>query len=158
MDAVIDDLEPYPRSLARAVLDVFEVWLTGRATELAASAGVERGSINEAGLVAAAHRAWQQLSLDLVGLLATDVDEQRKNPLQVIREAALVMNDVLRTVGARPAVRDEFEVRAMPDDVFGIGPLAWRDLGDAVHEAGIEWGAWKAATVISRRRAEGKIE
>jgi hypothetical protein len=26
-----------------------------------------------------------------------------------------------------------------------------------VHEAGITWGAWKAATVLTRRRAEGKV-
>ena len=45
----------------------------------------------------------------------------------------------------------------MPDDVYAIGPLAWIDMGDDVHEAGISWGAWKAATVLTRRRAEGKV-
>jgi hypothetical protein len=30
-------------------------------------------------------------------------------------------------------------------------------MGDDVHEAGISWGAWKAATVLTRRRAEGKV-
>ena len=46
----------------------------------------------------------------------------------------------------------------MPDDVYAIGPLAWSDLGEEVHEAGITWGAWKAATVLVRRRAEGKVQ
>jgi hypothetical protein len=45
----------------------------------------------------------------------------------------------------------------MPDDMFALGPLTWRDLGDDVHDAGIEWGAWKAAMIISRRRDEGKL-
>lgn len=64
---------------------------------------------------------------------------------------------MLQTFGAEPARRDEYEVRAMPHDVFSIGPLTWRDLGEEVHDAGISWGAWKAATILTRRRADGSI-
>jgi len=64
---------------------------------------------------------------------------------------------LLIEAGIPPVRRDEFEVRSMPDDMFALGPLTWRDLGDDVHDAGIEWGAWKAAMIISRRRDEGKL-
>jgi len=36
--------------------------------------------------------------------------------------------------------------------------LTWRDLGEEVHDAGISWGAWKAATILTRRRADGSIQ
>jgi hypothetical protein len=45
----------------------------------------------------------------------------------------------------------------MPHDHYAVGPLTWKDLSEDVHDAGITWGAWKAATVLTRRRAEGKI-
>jgi hypothetical protein len=90
-------------------------------------------------------------------LLRTDVDAQRVNPLQVIREVTARAGEVLTGLGVPAAKRDEVEERAMPADLHGLGPLAWRDLGEEVHDAGILWGAWKAATVLTRRRAEGKI-
>ncbi len=105
-----------------------------------------------------ANNAQLLLTEQLSRLLATDVDEQRRNPLQVIRESTAPMNDVLRSFGVPEPHRDEFERRSMPTDVYAIGPLTWRDLGDDVHDAGIEWGAWKAATVLTRRRAEGKLD
>ena len=93
---------------------------------------------------------------DLGALLSTDVDAQRANPLHVLRSAAGVATAALRSAGVPPAPRDAVETEAMPDDDYAIGPLTWRDLSEDVHEAGITWGAWKAATIISRRRAEGR--
>ena len=60
----------------------------------------------------------------------------------------------LAVLGVPEPQRDEFERSAMPDDTYALGPVAWIDLGQEVHDAGIEWGAWKAAVIISRRRQE----
>ncbi|MEI8285987.1 MAG: hypothetical protein WCG15_01670, partial [Actinomycetes bacterium] len=82
---------------------------------------------------------------------------QRSNPLQVLRLSTVAANELLKNTAVQTPTRDEFEVSAMPHDEYAIGPLTWLDLGESVHEAGITWGAWKAATVLTRRRAEGKI-
>jgi hypothetical protein len=39
--------------------------------------------------------------------------------------------------------------------VFGLGPASWTDVDPELHEPGITWGAWKAMTVLRRRRDEG---
>jgi hypothetical protein len=103
-------------------------------------------------------QAAQWATDELAAFLAVDVDDQRTNPLHLLRSASRFATDLLDAAGAARPARDEFETRAMPGDVFAIGPLAWVDLGDDVHEAGINWGAWKAATVLTRRRAEGKLD
>lgn len=91
-------------------------------------------------------------------MLSTDVDEQRTNPLEVLRASTRFATSVLREAGVQAPQRDEFQQRLDPDDEYLLGPMSWMDLGEDVHEAGIEWGAWKAATVLTRRRAEGKLD
>jgi hypothetical protein len=73
-----------------------------------------------------------------------------------LRRSTSFATAVLQEAQIPPVHRDEFDKSALPDDVYAIGPLTWRDLSEEVHEVGITWGAWKAATVIQRRRAEGK--
>ena len=124
-------------------------FLTGRMNEL--SAGCE-GAREAAERAVAASCEWLR---DALGrLLTTDPDEQRANPLHVIRGAARFANAELAVLGVPEPQRDEFERSAMPDDTYALGPVAWIDLGQEVHDAGIEWGAWKAAVIISRRRQE----
>lgn len=151
-------LEEHPRALLDAVDASFARWLQGRVGHVISAAGLRLTEAESAGVSGAVAAAAASLRTELRGLLATDVDEQRQNPLHVLRAAAVTVNPFLRSLGVEPARRDEFETRAMPDDEFALGPLAWIDLGDAVHEAGITWGAWKAATVLMRRRAEGKVQ
>jgi hypothetical protein len=91
----------------------------------------------------------------LVDLLATDVDEQRTNPLSVFRDAVAGPTDVLRRLGVPPPVHDPFASRAFPDDVYRLGPATWSDIDPELHEPGLVWGAWKAMTVLRRRREEG---
>ncbi|MFM8826904.1 MAG: hypothetical protein ACKORY_12300 [Actinomycetota bacterium] len=150
-----DRLEGYPLALLRAVDAAFEGWYLGRLNAIASTRGAVLDG-NEAAGVSAEAAHW--VRSELAAFLAVDVDEQRTNPLHLLRSAARFATDLLDSAGAVRPVRDEFESRSMPDDVFAVGPLAWVDLGDDVHEAGISWGAWKAATVLSRRRAEGKID
>jgi len=85
-------------------------------------------------------------------LFDTDVLEQRHNPLQILRSATEPVTAELRSLGARPIERDEFQQRSFPDDDFGLCPAAWIDIDESLAEVGLEWGAWKAAAVISRRR------
>ena len=150
-------LEPYPQELFDAVMEVISGWIQGRVTAIASA---EHGTCPEALLASLSEigRATADIvANELAELLSTDVDAQRTNPLHVLRGATSVATSALQRAQVTPVRRDEFEVRAMPNDVYAIGPLTWRDLGESVHEAGITWGAWKAAVVLSRRRDEGKI-
>jgi hypothetical protein len=89
-------------------------------------------------------------------LLATDVDEQRGNPLAVLRGLVRYPTAVLRKAGARPVDRDEFERRAFPEDEYGLSPATFADVDPSLHEPGIVWGAAKAHVHLARRRREGK--
>lgn len=90
--------------------------------------------------------------------LEVDVDAQRVNPLQILREAVRFPSQVLRDAGVPPAVRDEYDERINPEDIYGIGPAHWSDIDESLTEPGIVWGAAKASTVLQRRRAEGKLD
>jgi hypothetical protein len=92
----------------------------------------------------------------LLVLLSTDVDEQRSNPLSVLRDAVAAPTAVLRDAGVPVVHRDEFAARHFPDDPYALGPAAWADVDPSLHEPGIAWGAWKAGTVLRRRRDEGR--
>ncbi len=88
----------------------------------------------------------------LTELLAADPGEQRTTPLTVLRSAVAPVNDLLRASGAPEAKRDEVEARLAPDDVYGIGPAAFADLGPEVAEAGLRWGAAVAHLHLATRR------
>jgi hypothetical protein len=88
-------------------------------------------------------------------LLRTDVDNQRNTPLALLRAATAHPTAVLLGAGVPPTERDEFDRRAFPDDVYGLGPVTWADVDESLREVGIMWGAWKAAVVLHRRRKEG---
>ena len=150
-------LEPYPGDLYQAVISAVSAWITKQVSEIASLSINETSKEFTSALADVAEQTLHDVSRDLFSLLATDVDAQQSNPLHVLRASTSSATQLLQTFGATPARRDEYEVRAMPDDVFSIGPLTWRDLGEEVHDAGISWGAWKAATILTRRRADGSI-
>ena len=119
-----------------------------------------------AGLDAAA-----TLGPEVAALLATDPDDQRANPLQVIRRATAWPTAVLREAGVPAVVRDDEAQRQFPDDDYDLTPANFADLevgaagnggaeGGPVEsglaEAGIAWGAAKAHVVLARRRREGR--
>ena len=157
-NASIEDLESYPRDLYVAVMQAIPAWVARRMLEIASHGGVSAGADFMEAIESVSRETMQQLSGDLLALLATDVDHQRFNPLQVIREANVFANQSLAILGVPTPRRDEFDAQVMPHDHYAVGPLTWKDLSEDVHEAGISWGAWKAATVLTRRRAEGKIQ
>ena len=145
-----------PAELYGALADVVEVWLV-RVVEDAAR---RRAGAVTPELAAAARTTAAAIApgvLDRVAaLLAADVDDQRGNPLAARRAAVGPANALLDAHGVPPARRDEFDERHFPDDVHALGPAAWRDVDESLHEPGLVWGAWKAATVLARRRAEGQ--
>lgn len=157
-NALIEDLESYPKDLYVAVMQAIPAWVARRMLEIASHAGISAGADFMEAIESVSRETMQQLSGDLLALLTTDVDHQRFNPLQVIREANVFANQSLAVLGVPAPRRDEFDAQVMPHDHYAVGPLTWKDLSEDVHDAGISWGAWKAATVLTRRRAEGKIQ
>jgi hypothetical protein len=95
-------------------------------------------------------RAW--LLSELGSLLESEAWEQRRNPLDLVRECTTRLSEELGAIGARPVKRDEFQEKSFPGDVFDLCPATWADVHPDLHEVGLEWGAWKAATIISHRR------
>ena len=89
---------------------------------------------------------------NLVELLSRDVFEQRTNPLAIFRQATRPITELFSNLGCSPVSRDEFAERSFPDDVYGLSPATWVDIDEALVEPGIEWGAWKAATVMMRKK------
>jgi hypothetical protein len=92
----------------------------------------------------------------LRALLALDIDEQRVNPLTLLRRAVRYPTEVLAEAGVAPVVRDAFDERAFPDDPYGLTPATFADIDPALHEPGLAWGAAKAHVHLVRRRAEGR--
>jgi hypothetical protein len=111
-------------------------------------------------LRASARAVGQQVRADLVpqlrALLDVDVDEQRTNPLAILRRAVPAVTEVLRSAGVPPLVRDADAERLFPADVYDLTPAAFADLDPSVHEPGLVWGAAKAHVVLARRRREGR--
>jgi hypothetical protein len=83
-------------------------------------------------------------------LLLADVDDQRGNPLALLRTATVYPTQVLRDAGAPVVERDKFSRERFPDDDYDLTPATWSDLGPGLLELGISWGAAKA--FVHRRR------
>ena len=140
--------------LIAAVSTVVEGWLANCAIDTyAVQVGVVPAAFEAAARDGA---AW---TLDrLHAALEVDVDAQRVNPLQVLREAVRFPTKVLLDAGAPPRRRDEYDEKINPEDIYAIGPAHWNDIDESLTEPGIVWGAAKASTVLQRRRAEGKLD
>lgn len=98
----------------------------------------------------AGERAAAELGPALRALLAADVDEQRANPLTVLRRAVRWPTEVLRAAGVAPVRRDPVDEANEPDDVYGLSPMRFADIDESLHEPGIVWGALKARAHLRR--------
>lgn len=146
-------MDDYSDRLLRNVTAVVVPWATRLVDERLASDGLIDGVSREARRSSVAEA--ERLAVDgLTELLTLDAEQQRTNPLTVLRSATVPLSRFLASVGATPIARDEFDRRSFPDDVFGLAPATWADIDPSLVEPGLEWGAWKAATIISRRRTE----
>ncbi len=129
-------------------------WL--RRITLAAASRAGTPSIEfEGDVESMVQEAAPRLLQDLFGLLATDVDEQTTNPLSIMRQGVAAPTALLQAHDVEPPPPDPFGAERFPDDVYRLGPATWVDIDSALHEPGLTWGAWKAMTVLRRRRDEG---
>lgn len=150
--------ESATRDLIGQIERVVEAWLVRIALDAYA---MHRGSVTpefRSVADAAAREGTEWVMARLRVTLDVDVDAQRVNPLQTLREAVRFPTRVLREAGIPAKVRDEYDQKINPDDVYGIGPAHWNDIDESLTEPGIVWGAAKASTVLQRRRAEGKLD
>jgi hypothetical protein len=147
---------PYAAALADAVEAALPGWVEHSVTRLVLA---QRGEV-PADVLADARRAGERCRTEVGGalreLLAMDVDEQPINPLTVLRLAVRYPAAVLARAGVPEVRRDEFAQRSFPHDVYGLAPATWADVHESLQEPGIVWSAWKAKTVLDRRRAEGR--
>lgn len=89
----------------------------------------------------------------LRALLERDVEDQRENPLAVIRDAVRHPTDALRAAGVpAPPHPDRFAAEHFPGDAYGLTPMTWRDVDESLHEPGLLWGALKARASMARHR------
>ena len=107
-------------------------------------------------VVAEARRAGevaaQRVIAELAALFALDPEAQRATPLQLARTLYREPTDVLRRAGVPPVVRDDFAEHAWPDDLYGLVPDTFADLGDDdLTPLHLAWGVAKATVVKARR-------
>lgn len=125
----------------RCVHERAEAWQPGSAAAWAGEAA------------AAGEAARVEVGTRVRALLELDVAEQRTGPLAVLRGAVPFPTQVLAAAGVPPVVRDEFQERAFPDDVYDLAPASFADVDPDLHEPGLVWGAAKAHVLLARRRA-----
>jgi hypothetical protein len=75
-------------------------------------------------------------------------------PLQLVRDVMAAPTAALAAAGVPPARRDPGQVELDPGDLYDLGPARWSDLGDAVGDAALAWGAAKAMVHLDRHRDE----
>lgn len=113
------------------------------------------GIVPDAEIDRMARESSRQVLHELRALLVTDVDEQRTNPLSIYRDAVAGPTELLRSHGVAPPTPDPFVAEHFPGDAYALGPATWADIDPALQQPGIVWSAWKAMTVLQRRRADG---
>ena len=108
--------------------------------------------VDPAALDAAIGEAMAPLTPELRRVLTADVDAGAGSPLAAVRAAIGPVTALLEAHGASPAQRDEFDRRALPNDLFGLGPASFADIDESLHEPGLTWGAARAHVHLRRRR------
>lgn len=145
-------LDPYVQQLLDAVAPVLVPWLERCVVATAIRLIGHCPAELQAQARSSAEQAAPEVFEELRRLLATDVDQQRTNPLSVLRAAVRFPTRLLDDARVPPTRRDEFALRAFPDDLYGLSPSTWADVDPSLQEPGLIWGAWKAKTVLDRRR------
>ena len=140
--AIVDGVERSgPVWAVRNVDRILDAWgrvEVGRRAEIrvvAARAGTEGAT-----RVAAALRA----------LLARDPAAQAATPLEVVRTIVAEPPALLRELGVPEVVRDAFDERAHPADVYDLAPRTLADLDPALGPELLVWGVAKSRLVRPR--------
>ena len=148
------DIETVARTLRSAAVEAAPSWVRRVVAEVAVRQGLDLAEA-EGLIVDAGERAARFVDERLGALLGVDIDQQRSTPLSVFRDAARFPVEVLHQLGATEVHRVDVERWAAPNDPFAVTPANLADVGADVHDAGIMWGATKAAIHLQRRRDEG---
>ncbi|MCO5317812.1 MAG: hypothetical protein M9942_05155 [Microthrixaceae bacterium] len=138
--------------LASVAEEVLGDWVRRCVHARAGQAGVELSQESLAATEQAAELAAGEVGAELRNLLAIDIDQQRRSPLEVLRTAVRYPTAVLRHAGVPPVERDEFSVRGFPEDDYDLSPASFADVAPELHEPGIVWGAAKAHLHMARHR------
>jgi hypothetical protein len=77
-------------------------------------------------------------------LLATDIDQQRGTPLNVIRQAVSFPTEVIAALNIEPVIRDPFAERSFPEDLYDLSPASWSDIDPSLADIGLRWSVAKA--------------
>lgn len=150
------DIETVASALLAAAVEATPSWVARSVTDVVVAQRLEVDDAHEERLREAGERAQRYIETNLGSLLETDIDQQRTTPLTIFRDAARFPVEVLHSAGAQEVHRIDVDRWAFPNDPFGVTPASLADMGPAVHEAGIAWGAAKAHVHLSRRRDEGQ--
>ncbi len=95
--------------------------------------------------------ACTRVTSELCALMARDPAQQRATPLEIVRTATQEPTVVLHAAGIPGVVRDGFEARAFPEDLYGLVPNTMGDLGDeTLAPLHLAWGLAKAAVLRAR--------
>ncbi len=149
-------LANYALQLGDGIDEYLGAWMKrlGEAT-LTASGIVVTGEVGES-LDALVEREVPQVVAQVRLLLNSDIDDQRSNPLAIIRQLLVPLTQFLDDHGASRPRRDADAVRLHPADLFDLVPGGFVDIDPSLHTPGIVWGAAKAHVHLRRRRAEGQ--
>jgi hypothetical protein len=148
-------VDDYAGQLADAVDAVVVPWLTRLVAEAARRATGAVAPALAADATAMAASEGPRVAAKMRALLALDVEQQPTNPLSVLRDAVGGPTEVLRRHGVPAPRREEFAAERFPADVYALSPATWADVDPSLQEPGLLWGAWKAGTILQRRRDAG---
>jgi hypothetical protein len=149
-------LAGYARALADGVEAALPGWVARSVERVLAAQGLPVGDDTRQLVVEAGRRARDGVGPRVRRLLDADIDDQRTNPLAIIRGAIVHPTRVLQAAGARPVPRDAQAQRHFPDDLYDLTPGSFAEIDPSLHEPGLLWGAAKAHVHLRRRaRAEG---
>ena len=98
-----------------------------------------RADARRAGTAAAA-----RVVADLGALLALAPAAQAATPLEIVRTLVREPTALLRELGVPEVVRDPFDERAHPDDVYDLSPRTLADLEPGLGPELLVWGMAKA--------------
>ena len=87
-------------------------------------------------------RASTVLDAELGSELELRFRDQRRSPLEIVRQALVVLSTALARAGIAPNPTPGVSI---DDDPYGLAPGSSSDLGREAHEAHLLWGAAKAA-------------
>ena len=147
-------LESVSAELADAVEAHLPGWVRRSVERICAAAEMSAPDLDQR-IDAASQESIAHVMPRLRRLFDTDIDEQRSNPLDIVRGAVRFPTSVLRDLGVPEVLRDDFAAANFPDDVYDLSPAAFSDIAPELADLGIAWGAAKAHTHLERRRAEG---